>query len=104
MGYALPAAIGAYYGNGNPCLCVSGDGSFQMNIQELQWIVRENIPIKIVVMNNKCLGMIRLVQEDYIESRYEGVSEGKQLCSMRFCQRWHKHMAFHLKELLTWKL
>ena len=84
MGYALPAAIGAYYGNGNPCLCVSGDGSFQMNIQELQWIVRENIPIKIVVMNNKCLGMIRLVQEDYIESRYEGVSEGNNYAACDF--------------------
>ena len=101
MGYALPAAIGAYYGNGNPCLCVSGDGSFQMNIQELQWIVRENIPIKIVVMNNKCLGMIRLVQEDYIESRYEGVSEGNNYAACDFVK---VAQAFHLKELLTWKL
>lgn len=86
MGYSLPASIGAYWGNGKPCLCVAGDGSFQMNIQELQWVVREHLPIKIVVFNNHCLGMIRSVQEDYLESRYEGVSEGNNYDSCRFVE------------------
>lgn len=71
MGYALPAAIGAYYGSGKkPVYCVTGDGGLQMNIQELQFIVREQIPIKIIVLNNNALGMIRHFQEMYFNSRY----------------------------------
>ena len=71
MGYALPAAIGAYYGSGKkPVYCVTGDGGLQMNIQELQFIAREQIPIKIIVLNNNALGMIRHFQEMYFDSRY----------------------------------
>ena len=71
MGYSLPAAIGAYYGSGKkPVYCFTGDGGLQMNIQELQFIVREQIPIKIIVLNNNALGMIRHFQEMYFDSRY----------------------------------
>lgn len=71
MGYSLPAAIGAYYGSGKkPVLCITGDGGMQMNIQELQFIVREKLPIKIVVLNNNALGMIRHFQEMYFDGRY----------------------------------
>lgn len=70
MGYSLPAAIGAYYGNKQNVVCFNGDGGLQMNIQELQFIIRENIPIKIVVLNNKSLGMIRHFQEMYFESNF----------------------------------
>ncbi len=71
MGYALPAAIGAYYGSGKRQIyCISGDGGMQMNIQELQTIIRERIPIKIIVINNNSLGMIRHFQEMYFESRF----------------------------------
>lgn len=71
MGYSLPAAIGTFYGCGkNPVICLSGDGGFQMNIQELQFIARENIPIKIVILNNNALGMIRHFQEMYFNSEY----------------------------------
>ncbi len=71
MGYALPAAIGAYYGSGKkPVYCITGDGGMQMNIQELQFIVREHLPIKIIVLNNNALGMIRHFQEMYFDSRY----------------------------------
>lgn len=86
MGYALPAAIGAYYANKKPSIAICGDGAFQMNIQELQWIVREHLPIKIVIMNNHCLGMIRSVQEDYIDSRYEGVTEDSNYSSCEFAK------------------
>ena len=55
MGYALPAAIGAYYATGKPVACICGYGAFQMNIQELQWVKRENIPVKMIVMNNEAL-------------------------------------------------
>ena len=70
MGYSLPAAIGAYYASRKPVICVTGDGGLQMNIQELQFIVREKIPIKIVVLNNDALGMIRHFQEMYFNGNY----------------------------------
>jgi acetolactate synthase-1/2/3 large subunit len=71
MGYSLPAAIGAYYGSGKKSVvCFTGDGGLQMNIQELQFLARERIPIKIVVLNNNALGMIRHFQEMYFDSEY----------------------------------
>lgn len=72
MGYALPAAIGAYFGGDKKrgVVCVCGDGGLQMNIQELQFVVREQIPIKIIVINNYSLGMIRHFQEMYFEGKY----------------------------------
>ncbi len=77
MGYALPAAIGAYYGGKKPVICMSGDGGFQMNIQELQYISREKLPIKMMLWNNAALGMIRHFQEMYFEERYtQTVAEG----------------------------
>lgn len=70
MGYSLPAAIGAYYASRKPVVCMTGDGGLQMNIQELQFIVREKIPVKIVVLNNDALGMIRHFQEMYFNGNY----------------------------------
>ena len=70
MGYSLPAAIGAYYGSGRPVVSFNGDGGIQMNIQELQFIVREKLPILIVILNNSSLGMIRHFQEMYFQSNY----------------------------------
>lgn len=70
MGYALPASIGIYYATKRPVICFVGDGGFQMNIQELQFVAREQLPIKIVVLNNEALGMIRHFQEMYFDSNY----------------------------------
>ncbi len=74
MGFALPAAIGAHYATGRRAVCITGDGSMQMNIQELQWIVRENIPVTIYVFNNGILGLIRQQQDDFFGGRYYGSS------------------------------
>jgi len=72
MGYALPAAVGTSFALGNkPVTAIIGDGSMQLNIQELQTVVRNNLPIKIIVMNNQSLGMIRQFQDSYFESRYQ---------------------------------
>lgn len=77
MGFALPAAIGAYYGSNRRTICISGDGAFQMNLQELQWVVRENIPVLIFVMNNSSLGLICQQQEDFFHKKYYGsIEEG----------------------------
>lgn len=70
MGYSLPAAIGACYGSDKNVVCFTGDGGFQMNMQELQFVARENLPIKIVILNNSALGMIRHFQEMYFDSYY----------------------------------
>ena len=70
MGYSLPASIGAYYANHKPVICFNGDGGIQMNIQELEFIRRERLPIKVFVFNNYALGMIRHFQEMYFESNY----------------------------------
>lgn len=70
MGYSLPAAIGAFIATKKPIYCFVGDGGLQMNIQELQAIINYNIPIKIFVMNNKSLGMIRHFQEMYFDSNF----------------------------------
>ncbi len=75
MGYSLPASIGAWYGAKRPTICFNGDGGFQMNLQELGTIQREQLPIKIIVLNNHALGMIRHFQEMYFgENYYQTVS------------------------------
>lgn len=70
MGYSLPAAIGAFFAGNNSIVSINGDGGLQMNIQELQTIKQYNIPIKIVVINNNCLGMIRSLQTKMFSNRY----------------------------------
>lgn len=70
MGYSLPASIGAYYASGKNVISFSGDGGFQMNIQELQFVAHNNIPVSLIVFNNKSLGMIRHFQEMYFDSNY----------------------------------
>ena len=70
MGYALPSAIGAAIGTGNRVICIDGDGGFQMNIQELQTVKNYNLPIKIIIINNGCYGIIKQFQDAYCESRY----------------------------------
>ena len=74
MGFALPAAIGAKIANPNrEVICVAGDGGIQMNIQELAVIKQENIALKILLLNNNYLGMVRQWQEMFYEQRYSFV-------------------------------
>lgn len=77
MGYSVPAAIGAYYGSKKPVISFNGDGGLQMNIQELQFLSREKLPIAIVVLNNHALGMIRHFQEMYFDAHYSQTVDGK---------------------------
>jgi acetolactate synthase-1/2/3 large subunit len=71
MGYGFPAAIGAQVGNpGRLVIDIAGDGSFQMNIQELGTAVEHNIPVKVVIINNCYLGMVRQWQELFFNGRY----------------------------------
>ena len=77
MCLCLPAARVVERETGKPALVIAGDGAFQMNIQELQWVVRERLPITIAVMNNCSLGLIQQQQDDIFEGRYFGaLAEG----------------------------
>jgi len=74
MGYALPAAIGAYYGAPDrPIVAVIGDGGMQMTIQELGTIMQFKPNVKIIILNNKFLGMVRQWQELFHQHRYSFV-------------------------------
>jgi acetolactate synthase-1/2/3 large subunit len=75
MGFGLPAAIGASIGRpGEPVVLVTGDGSIQMTMQELGTMMEQELPIKILIMNNQCLGMVRQLQQFYCEGRYIAVN------------------------------
>jgi acetolactate synthase-1/2/3 large subunit len=74
MGFALPAAIGAKIANPQrQVVCVVGDGGIQMNIQELAVIKQEKLAVKILLLNNNYLGMVRQWQEMFYEERYSFV-------------------------------
>jgi acetolactate synthase-1/2/3 large subunit len=71
MGYGLPAAIGAQVGRPDkPVVVITGDGSIQMNIQELSTAMQSCLPVKIVILNNRFLGMVRQFQELFYNKCY----------------------------------
>lgn len=71
MGYGFPAAVGAQVGcPDRTVIDIAGDGSIQMNIQELGTVASNRIPVKIVILNNGCLGMVRQWQELFYDHRY----------------------------------
>ncbi len=98
MGFALPAAIGAKMGMPNrEVVAIIGDGGFQMTIQELGTIFQTKVPVKIVVLNNEFLGMVRQWQELFFDSRYAStvmtnpnfvaIAEGYHIKSRKVTQR-----------------
>jgi acetolactate synthase-1/2/3 large subunit len=77
MGYSLPAAIGAQITNPKKTVyCFIGDGGLQMNIQELQTVIKYKLPIKIIIQNNFGYGIIKQFQDAYFGSRYFATGEG----------------------------
>ena len=71
MGFGLPAAIGAQVAFPEKMVVdIAGDGSIQMNIQEMATAVQYNLPVKVVILNNRCLGMVRQWQELFYDKRY----------------------------------
>ena len=77
MGFGLPAAIGACFAvPGRPVVLVAGDGGFQTNLQELQTVARNGLPLKMVILNNRSHGMVRQFQQSYFDSRYQSTVWG----------------------------
>jgi acetolactate synthase-1/2/3 large subunit len=78
MGFGLPAAMGAKIGcPDQTVVCISGDGSIQMNMQELATCAQEGIDVKVFIMNNNYLGMVRQWQELFWDGRYSQVDTGQ---------------------------
>ncbi len=78
MGFGLPAALGAAIGRPDETvICVTGDGSIQMNAQEFATAAQEQIPVKVFIANNGYLGMVRQWQELFWEKRYSSVDMGQ---------------------------
>jgi acetolactate synthase I/II/III large subunit len=77
MGSALPLAVGAAVASGDdPVVMIAGDGGFQLNIQELQTVARNEMAVKMVVLDNGCHGMVRQFQESYFDGRYQSTVWG----------------------------
>jgi acetolactate synthase-1/2/3 large subunit len=79
MGFGLPSALGAKIAcPDQTVVCLAGDGSLQMTSQELATAVSEDIPVKVFIMNNGFLGMVRQWQELFWDKRYSAVDMGQQ--------------------------
>jgi acetolactate synthase I/II/III large subunit len=96
MGYGFPAAIGAALGNpGRRVIDIAGDGSIQMNIQELGTAVSERVPVIVAIMNNGYLGMVRQWQEVFYRRRYYGVCLERNVDCPADCSQPHEHCPPH---------
>lgn len=77
MGYGIPAAVGAQVAKtDSTVVAVTGDGSFQMGMYELGTIMEQNLPVKVLLFNNRTLGMVRQLQYHYVGKRYSNVLFG----------------------------
>ena len=98
MGFALPAAVGVQLAKPDSCvLCVSGDGGFQMNIQELATVHRLGLPIKMVIIDNKYLGMVRQWQQLFYERNYAETDLSDNPDFVEIAKAYKIH-AFRMKE------
>tara|TARA_B110000046_G_scaffold60550_1_gene67983 strand:- start:113 stop:1594 length:1482 start_codon:yes stop_codon:yes gene_type:complete len=87
MGFGLPGAIGSIIGDDSKeVILISGDGGFQMNIQELQTVVQHNLPIKIFILNNNGYLAISLMQDNLFASDYVGSTPESGVSSPDFCE------------------
>jgi acetolactate synthase-1/2/3 large subunit len=75
MGYDLPAAIGAAVASGNDVICIAGDGSLQMNLQELQTVKHHALPVKLFVLNNRGYHSIVQTQNNCFDGNLIGCDE-----------------------------
>jgi acetolactate synthase I/II/III large subunit len=87
MGWCLPLALGACIGRGGrQTLCITGDGSFQFNVQELLTIGHYRLPIKVFIFNNQGYSNIRGTQESFFDRRYVGVDRGSGVGNPDYCK------------------
>lgn len=80
MGFSIPTSLGVQLASGAPVISFSGDGGAHLNIQEIDIIARENLPILIIVLNNKALGMVKNFQDMYFDCRNQSTYWEKYSC------------------------
>lgn len=111
MGYAIAASMGVACA-GEKAICITGDGSIQMNIQEFATIAKHDMDIKIFVLNNGGYGMIRCTQDKWLESRHSGCDlKDLPLVDLERVataygipnRRWETHEDMDFNEVLNWK-
>jgi acetolactate synthase-1/2/3 large subunit len=86
MGYGFPAGLGAQVGlPGELVVVISGDGSFQMNIQELTTAVNYDLPVKVLILNNRYLGMVRQWQQLFYKGRYASTCLARDVHCPKIC-------------------
>jgi acetolactate synthase-1/2/3 large subunit len=79
MGFGIPASIGAHFARPDlPIVCLAGDGSAMMNIQELDTYARYNLPVKVMILDNNCLGMVRQWQQLFYNERFSNTIYSRQ--------------------------
>ncbi len=99
MGFALPAAIGAVMANPTGTgIVIAGDGGIQLNIQELSVIAKYNLPIKIIVLNNNCLGMVRQFQDIYFSGRRQSTVIGYSVPDLVSIVKAYGIPAYHIHD------
>ena len=110
MGYGLPAAIGAKFGAPDRTICFfTGDGGLQMTIQELGTIMQEHLDVKIILLNNNFLGMVRQWQELFFQKRYSftemmnpdfvSIAKAYGIAAREVCER--EHLEDAIQEMLN---
>ncbi|BDO42835.1 acetolactate synthase [Cellulomonas sp. NTE-D12] len=98
MGFGLPAAIGSALASQGEVVLIAGDGGFQCNIQELQTLVRQQLPVRVVVFDNGCHGMVRQFQESYFDKRYYSTKWGYSAPDFCAVARAYGIPAFHAED------
>jgi len=101
MGSALSMGIGASFSQKNkkPVIVISGDGGFQLNIQELQTVYHHNLPIKIIILNNSCYGMVRQFQQQYFDSRFQSTVIGYSAPNFKRIAEAYKIASFKISKI-----
>ena len=102
MGFGFPAAVGAAIGRAGACVvCVAGDGSFQMNVQEMATAVAYGVPVKVLLMDNRCLGMVHQWQKLFYDGRYSQtvLDQGPDFVKLADAYGWRAERVEHPDEL-----
>jgi acetolactate synthase-1/2/3 large subunit len=104
MGFGYPAAIGAKFGNPNKeVIAIAGDGSFQMNMQEMAVAVLNKVDVKVVILNNQYLGNVRQWQEMFYDRRYSHSCLAKRKECSKWCSTPNRHSCpVYVPDFVKW--
>lgn len=103
MGFGFPAALGAKIGNpDNHVVCITGDGGFQMNMQEMATSVIQNAPVIVCILNNHYLGMVRQMQQLFYDKRYSATCLNRHNDCPDFCKGPNEACPPYVPDFVKW--